>query len=417
MKNEQQNLKLFHKDFTLVVTGQIISLFGNAVVRFALPLYLLKVTGSSILFGIVTAIAVIPQIILTPIGGVIADRVNKKKIMVVLDFFTAVLILMCMMLLGKWNLVILLVITLMILYGIQGTYQPAVQASIPALCNEKNLLKGNAVVNQVNTFASILGPVLGGALYGKYGIKVVLLLSIICFFLSAIMEVFIVIPHNREKMEGGFFSIAKKDFKESLIFVSKKKPILAKVIIILAFLNLFQTSLLLVAMPVVVTQIFGMSEAMYGYGQGAVGLGGLIGGILVGVLSEKLKFRNSYFFLILATISLFPIGIVIYLKPEAMLATFIIIPCCAFMVLAATIFMIQMLSFVQRITPENLIGKVISCVLTLSICAQPIGQAVYGWLIDRLFGQLYYVFWGTAIITMIIALFAKTVFAKEKEEL
>ena len=78
---------LFKKDFVLVVIGQIISLFGNAAIRFAMPLYLLNQTGSSALFGTVTACAFIPAILLSPVGGIIADRVNKRNIMVILDFF------------------------------------------------------------------------------------------------------------------------------------------------------------------------------------------------------------------------------------------------------------------------------------------------------------------------------------------
>ena len=64
------------RDFTLVVAGQIISLFGNAILRFALPLYLLKETGSSALFGTVTALALLPMILLSLLGGVLADRVK-----------------------------------------------------------------------------------------------------------------------------------------------------------------------------------------------------------------------------------------------------------------------------------------------------------------------------------------------------
>lgn len=99
------NQKLFKKDFTLVVIGQIISLFGNAAIRFALPLYLLNQTGSSALYGTVTACAFIPAILLSPIGGVIADRINKRNIMVVLDFLTAAVILIFSILMDEVNLV------------------------------------------------------------------------------------------------------------------------------------------------------------------------------------------------------------------------------------------------------------------------------------------------------------------------
>ena len=83
------NQKLFSRDFTLVVIGQIISLFGNASIRFALPLYLLNQTGSSVLYGTVTACAFIPAILLSPVGGIVADRINKRNIMVLLDFAAA----------------------------------------------------------------------------------------------------------------------------------------------------------------------------------------------------------------------------------------------------------------------------------------------------------------------------------------
>ena len=125
--------KLFRRDFTLVAIGQIISLFGNAILRFALPLYLLRQTGSAALFGLVSACSFLPMIALFFLGGVLADRVNKRNIMVALDFFTALLVLSVYLGLGRLPLVLLILVPLMLLYGISGTYQPAVQASIPAL--------------------------------------------------------------------------------------------------------------------------------------------------------------------------------------------------------------------------------------------------------------------------------------------
>ena len=83
----------FGRDFLLVVIGQIISLFGNAILRFALPLYLLRQTGSPALFGVVTACSFAPMVVLSMAGGVLADRVNKRNIMVGLDFSTAAIIL------------------------------------------------------------------------------------------------------------------------------------------------------------------------------------------------------------------------------------------------------------------------------------------------------------------------------------
>ena len=138
--------RLFRRDFTLVVIGQIISLFGNAVLRFALPLHLLRETGSSALFGAVTACSFVPMVVFSLLGGVIADRVNKRNIMVLLDACTALLIAVFYLALGRVPLVPLMSAALMLLYGIAGAYQPAVQASIPLLAGPRVLLRGNAVI-------------------------------------------------------------------------------------------------------------------------------------------------------------------------------------------------------------------------------------------------------------------------------
>ena len=84
--------KLFNRNFTMMIIGQIISLFGNAILRFALPLYVLDATGNAAIFGGILALSMIPTVLLSPIGGVIADRFPRQRIMYVLDFATAALV-------------------------------------------------------------------------------------------------------------------------------------------------------------------------------------------------------------------------------------------------------------------------------------------------------------------------------------
>lgn len=161
-----QRTSLFNRNFILVVIGQIISLFGNSILRFALPLYLLNKTGSSSLFGVVTACSFLPMIILSIFGGILADRANKRNIMVILDFFTAAIIFVFYLFLGKLPDIPLFITVLMLLYGISGAYQPTVQSSIPLLVPKNRLISGNAIINQVNTLSGFLGPVIGGIMFG-----------------------------------------------------------------------------------------------------------------------------------------------------------------------------------------------------------------------------------------------------------
>ena len=142
--------------------------------------------------------------------------------MVTLDFFTAAVIVTFFLLKNEWNPVPLLTVTLMLLYGIAGAYQPAVQASIPALVSQENFIAANSVVNAVSSFASLAGPVLGGVLYSAYGLDPVLWVCTVCFTLSAVMEIFIKIPFQRQPSDGGVLKTAKTDFAESIRFIRRE---------------------------------------------------------------------------------------------------------------------------------------------------------------------------------------------------
>ena len=120
----------------------------------------------------------------------LADRVNKRNIMAGLDFLAAFIILVFYVLVGRAPVIPLFIVTLMLLYGVSGTYQPAVQASIPALVPKERVLPASAIVNQIGSLAGFIGPVIGGMLYGFRGIGSILKVSILCFLMSAVMELF-----------------------------------------------------------------------------------------------------------------------------------------------------------------------------------------------------------------------------------
>ena len=247
---------LFSKNFTILVIGQIISLFGNAALRFALPLYVLNLTGSSALYGTVTACAFLPAILLSPIGGIVADRINKRNIMVALDFFTAAVILAFSLLMHTGNPILPLTAALMLLYGIASAYQPSVQASIPALVKPDHLMAANSIINTISSFAALTGPVLGGILYSAYGLNAVLMICMVCFFLSAVMELFLAIPFEPHRSEGSIWRTVKTDFVQSLRFIWKDRPIIGKVLLIVCGVNLFLSAMILVALPYLITEIF-----------------------------------------------------------------------------------------------------------------------------------------------------------------
>lgn len=404
--------KLFNRDFTLVAIGQLISLFGNAILRFALALYVLDATGSAAVFGTVTAIAVIPTILLSPFGGILSDRVNRRNIMVSLDFATAALALGLGLLLSEENAVALITVTLLLLSVIQACYTPSVNSSVPLLQAEGNLVKANAVVSQVSMLANLIGPVLGGVLYGFFGAMPIILVSGVCFFLSAVLELFIHIPFQPLDAKTSILQIVKDDLRESIRFMTREQPDILRITLMIAVYSLFVVSTITVGLPYMIRTVLGLSSQLYGAAEGLMAAAGIAGGIASGFLAGRLKTSRLYWLLVLSGAALVPVGAAFLLDCGPMTCYIVITICIMAMQLLIALFSIFMLSLAQSRTPSHLLGKMTAYIMTLTMCAQPVGQALYGVLFDRFAGSLYLPLIATALIAAAIGLASRGLFAR-----
>lgn len=267
--------KLWNRNFSMVVIGQIISLFGNAILRFALSLYVLDITGSAAAFGTITAASMIPIVLFSPIGGMLADRVNRRNIMAALDFITAALVFGFSFFITGIHGIPVIAVLMIALSVIQSIYTPSVQSSVPLLQREENIAKGNAFVNQVNMLANLLGPVLAGIIYGFAGAMPVILISAVCFLLSAVLELFIHIPFYKSRKKERIIEMVKGDFKESFRYISKEQPAILKVVGLIAMFNLFLVSLVTIGMPYIINVVLNMRAEYLGGAQGAMAAAGL----------------------------------------------------------------------------------------------------------------------------------------------
>lgn len=330
--------------------------------------------------------------------------------MVILDFSTALVLTALILLIGRVDLVFLLILVLMILYGIQGAYQPAVQASIPLLQDRDHLLQANSIINQVNALSGLAAPVLGGVLFGAYGIYPILFIGTGCFTVSAIMELFISIPHQKSIQKQPILKMVKMDAKESFSFIKQDKPIILKSVLILCSVNLFLSALIIIAMPVLITQTLDLSDNLYGLAQGVLAFGSLAGGMLMGLFPNKLSIKKVPFLLFIVAIMLLPVSLALYLQLPKMISYCMIVSAIFVIMGAATMISIQMLTFIQSETPFHLTGKIISCVMALSMCSQPLGQAMYGFLFDSFRTSQFGIILASSIVSCIIAVSSKKIF-------
>lgn len=404
--------KLFNKNFIMVVIGQMISIFGNAVLRFALPLYILDQTGSTTIFGVILAISTIPTILFSPLGGILADRINRRNLMVILDMITAIIIGISSLLLNVGSVVIVIALLMVVFSIIQSFYQPAVQASIPVIVPKNYLEKGNGIVSLVNALSNMLGPLLAGILYGAFGIWLIMITGAICFLLASTMEIFIKMDFVKQMKHESAIAIIRSDFKASFHFIVRDKPVLLKAMLIASGMNLFLTSMILVGLPAMILIKLDLSSQLYGFTQGAMAAGMITGGIIISILGNKVGTSKAYILLLLTAVVLIPVGIAFNISLPTMVIYGIISLSCFVMMVMITMFSITMMSFVQRETPNHLMGKVISYILVLTQCTLPIGQAIYGFVFEIGMDSISLIIYITALSSGMIALYSKGIFKR-----
>ena len=408
--------KLFTKNFTLLILGQLTSLFGNFILKLALSMYVLEVTGSAAIFAGILSAATIPTILLSPLGGILADRADRRNVMVALDVLTGVSVLCATLFLSE-SYAIAVISTLLIILSVLGAFEtPTVQACIPTMLQGDNIMKGNAVVNQVASLSYLIAPMLGGVLYAMLGLKPVMYASVVCFFITALFECFIKLSYQRIQNQGGVLQIVKQDFLSSMQYISKEQTSISKMLLLTAFSRFFVMGITIVGLPFLVRTVLGFNAKYYGAAESALAVATILGSIAAGILAEKLKIHKLS--VLLATLGIFiiPAGIVFLLPVNAIIKYGVTVVSFCGMQAVISIFSIFAVSLIQQRTPNHLIGKVMAYTSTVTLCVQPIGQIVYGFLFDRFYSAVYFVLIPTGIIVCIVGLSAMSFFKNMERE-
>lgn len=377
--------KLFTRDFTLLVLGQITSLFGNAILRLALSLYILEATGSATVFGALLSAAILPAVLLAPLGGVLADRGDRRHIMVALDGLTGISVLLTALLFSPGRALGLIGGLMIFLSALSAFETPTVQSCIPSLVAGENLAGGNAVVNQAASFASLTAPALGGVLYGAFGLIPVLWASVLCFFVTALFECFIRLPRRPPipRPEGGILTVIRRDFGESLQYILFRRPGIAKLLLLAALSGFFVMGVAVVGLPFLVRTVLGLGPRYCGWAESLLAVAAMAGGAAAGFLGPRAKTSRMWLPLAAAGVFLLPAGAAFLLPLGGMGRYLLLAASFAGIQGAVSFFSVLAVTLIQGGTPKQLLGKVMACTSVLTLCAQPAGQLAYGFLFDR----------------------------------
>lgn len=416
METTQKTIYQTSFNFFKLVSGQAISVFGTSLLRFALSLYVLDLTGRADIYATLFAVSSLP-IILSPIAGALADRFNRKTIMVGIDIANGVfsLFLLTAFITNQANLIIITVG--MILFGFIGAMDtPVVSAIIPSISTEEKLESANGILQGVQSLSGIIAPILGGLLYSFIGINNMLIVTTVVFFLTALFETTILVPKNKIAYSGNIFRVLSGDLKEGFQY-SINHSFIKKTVVIGAGLNLIITPLFIVGVPYILKVTMNLNTIFYGVGIGTVEFATILGALIVGLVSKKLRVSNFYLWILLMAALLIPIG---FSTTPLLLGMGKLPPFLLFILTAVplsaclSIVSIFVISKVQRITPSKHLGKIMAIITAVVQCVSPIGQILYGAGLQFFKNDVYTLIAIVFVATLLLSLLSKLLYRNEE---
>lgn len=388
---------------TELLVAQLCAYSMLSALCFACPLYLFDCSGSSTLYGAVAAIAFVPGVLATPAGGILADHGRHRGVLVVLGIFLMAASLLFIPMKCSLPLAVVVAAMLCVQYGIQSLLKPMLQIEAVRMTGQEKVERATALVSQIIMMSNILGPVVGTAVYGCFGIDTLCETAALTFTISALLFGGALKQNaSSETMgDGATRTTRRNDFRELIRYLSQNSSLLV-VFLIAAILNLALVGLTIGA-PVIVAKHLGMQSSFVGIIEVAMGLGGLVGSGLVGIWPHRFSFKGICRYVAMICFGVVPIIVTLLSGPDE-LAFAALAAGSAWVMAWASITSVEIVSFVQRSAPKEFCGKVLALVYMTLSCATPIGQLVYGLAYDRWTPAI--VFAGMlAVLTLTTALF------------
>jgi len=267
---------LRYRNYRLYFTGQSISLIGSWMTRIATSWLVYRLTGSALLLGLTGFAGQIPSFLLAPFAGVLVDRWDRQKLLVITQILALLQSLALAVLTLTHRITVAEIIGLSIVQGLINAFDmPGRQAFAVQMVDDKADL-GNAIAlnsSMINA-GRLIGPALGGVIIAAVGEGYCFLIDSISYVavIASLLMMRITVPQQTKKTEGMLVQL-----REGWSYVSQFTPV-RTILILLAFVSLvgFPYTVL---MPVFATHILHGGPATLGILMAATGVGALAGAI------------------------------------------------------------------------------------------------------------------------------------------
>ena len=397
---------LKQKNFLFLVIGSAASTLGSEMQSFILSLYVLGITGSGTKFASVLALSIVPKIILGPFAGVFADRFDRKKMMVGLDLISGIIVgIFAIIYSINDGLSMPYIYVLVILLSlISLLFAPVDMSILPSVVKKEDLPEANSINFGVARTASLIAPIVGAALYGIFGLFIILIANSISFILAAISESFITVPKNTKSDDKFTVKVFFSDFSEGFKFVLSNRIIMSLIILGL-FLNFAGTPMLNIINPYILKEVIQVSDMQLGSLQSIMMIAMFTSPFICSYLSKKLNtskilYLNNLimgFIILLIVLVSSPLYLNLFSSNFPPFISMII--ACVLISIICGVNNILLGTILQQETPNSMMGRVSSVLNTMLLASTPLGQMVFGVLLDKISAYIC-----VAIVSIIIIL-------------
>jgi MFS family permease len=395
--------KLFKdRNFVVFWFGEMVSVIGDHISLIAFPWLVLQMTGSAALTGLVFAVQGIPRAVLMLAGGAVVDRTSPRLVMIVTNALRGLLVMYVAYMISQDTVDLASVFLMAFAFGVADAFfYPASTSIIPSLVSRDQLQAGNAIVQTTIHLGMTLGPVIAGLIIAgeinsihhqetagvgvqaissyeqdREGLARAFFVDGLTFALSLITLLFLKV----RDLEGEEKSVADTslyiEIREAALWVWSI-PAVRLGFVGMAIIHFFFMPMIFVGLPVWAKARFFEGAYVYGLVTASFGLGAFIGAVGSGFLAGPKDENLVPTMFKLYVFSGSTLALIIFYDPYwwAMLLFFITGVFEAFLYVHFT-------TWLQRITPEALLGRVMSILMLMSMGLLPIADAIMGFAID-----------------------------------
>lgn len=385
--------KGWRRPFFTIWTGQALSLFGSALVQFALVWWLTLETGSATILAVAMIAAIVPQVAFGPFAGALVDRLNRKKVMIYADMSIALATLVPAILFWQdlvevWHLMVVLLVR----SGGAAFHWPAFMASTSLMVPKDQLARVNGMNQSIAGLSGIGAPALGAVLLAVAPMQGILAVDIVTAMIAISTIVMVTIPQPVTARQTERKSLLRET-RDGMTFIRGWPGALAVlgVGMLINFIFTPTESLL----PILTVKHFEGGAPEFAAFQVSIGIGMILGGVVLGVWGGfKRKMTTAVLGLALSGPSMALLGIA---SADMILIALVGIFAVGFCISMTNA---SIMAVMQSAIPPEMQGRVFALVGSGAMAMTPLGLAVAGPVSDWLGPRVWYVAAGFAILVI-----------------